>query len=162
MLIAPLFRGKSPSWTNSIVVSGTVFCLASVIALNYSFLRLYHDHYSIMFVPYAVISFTYLCILAASHKDDLRTVQLIMSGAIKLGLAAWYFVIAGTQVWALSSETQLELNFSINERNIDPELIKFLEQVLSNDMSFYVADNTNYHRLQHQAQNRRWPPRNVA
>jgi hypothetical protein len=69
MLLVAHNKEPRSDLTASIFLSGTLLCLASVIGIEYSFVStIYHDHYSIMFVPYASVIFTYLCVVI-SRKE---------------------------------------------------------------------------------------------
>jgi hypothetical protein len=144
LLFARLRKHRS-DLTASIFLSGTLFCLVSVIGVEYSVKAHYYQHYSIMFVPYASVIFTYLCIFISGKQSRLLKVPVLAM------LVGWYFLVAGTQLWNLRSAIFTpELSLSINDRNIDPALMGFLEKVISRGMSFYVPENANYHRLLNQ------------
>jgi hypothetical protein len=145
LLLFAHFRRPRSDFTASIFLSGTLLCLASVIGVEYSVKAHYQQHYSIMYVPYASVVFTYLCIFISGKQSRLLKVRVLAV------LTRWYFLVAGTQLWNLRSAIFTpEPSLSINYRNVDPALTGFLRKVISRGMSFYVPDNTNYHRLLNQ------------
>ena len=40
-----------------------------------------------------------------------------------------------------------QIDFSINDRNIDYEMVRFLDDIKATGLSFYTASETTYHRL---------------
>jgi hypothetical protein len=68
------FRAHRTNLTDSIILSGTLFCLASIVGISYSCIRTHYiDHYSIMYVPYASVIFTYLCVLLC--RENFRSMK---------------------------------------------------------------------------------------
>jgi hypothetical protein len=141
-------RERRADLTASILLSGAVLCLVSIAGINYSCMKThYFAHYSIMYVPYASLVFTYLLVLTYEWKS-----HLVRSGVkyklIAVVLIGGYFSVMGTQLSSLTGTMfEPELSLSINDRNIDTALTNLLKKISSMGLSFYVYDNTNYHRL---------------
>src|SRR5262249_2421107 len=123
------FREHRSNLTASIFLSGALLCMASILGLEYSSVKShYFWHYSILYVPYASVIFTYLCIFISRQR--LQRSNLMKSGMAML--AGWYFSVMGTQLWEMKGTIfTAELSFSINYRNIDPALMYFLKKVVS-------------------------------
>jgi hypothetical protein len=160
MLLTALLSHFRSASKNSIFLSGSLLCLASVIGLNYAFRRThYYGQYSVMFAPYASVIFTHLFILIFGGEAYLIKSALIPIRFPRIMLSAliiWYVSVTGrplvhlVQARLFISEPDVsapELSLSINNRNLDPKLLNFLKHVVAEGMSFYVPYNTNYHRL---------------
>ena len=138
--------------TASIMLLGTLLSLASIMGIEYSAIKThYHWHYSIMYVPYATVFFTYLCVIVCERRATWPT--MVKYSLFLIGLSVWYFSVVGVQLLNLAQTTfKPELSLLINHRNIDSGLRDFLTKVISRGMTFYVPENFNYHRLLNQTQ----------
>ncbi len=136
--------------TASIMLLGTLLSLASIMGIEYSAIKThYHWHYSIMYVPYATVFFTYLCVIVCERRATWPT--MVKYSLFLIGLSVWYFSVVGVQLLNLAQTTfKPELSLLINHRNIDSGLRDFLTKVISRGMTFYVPENFNYHRLLNQ------------
>jgi hypothetical protein len=157
-----LLRHLRSTSKGSILLSGSLLCLASVIGINYGVVQThYWNRYSIMFTPYASVIFTYLFVLVSEGEASpikSKFIPVRFSRTMLTALIIWYVSVTGTYVYVMGKPlvhfvnsrlfiSTPELSLSINNRNLDPRLLNFLKQVVEEGMSFYVPYNTNYHRL---------------
>jgi hypothetical protein len=155
MLIIVIIRnGLRPSnLTDTVLLSGTLLCLVSIVGITYSSARThYNDHYSILYVPYASVIFTYLCIVLCQRtylSTGSGALLVLKYRALLALLFVWYFFVVGVQLLSLIETVVVKPEFSlyINDRDIDAALLDFLKRAVSRRMSFYVPGNLNYHRL---------------
>jgi hypothetical protein len=162
MLLTAFLSNFRATSKDSIFLSGSLLCLASVIGINYGVVRThYWNRHSVMFTPYASVIFSYLFILVCREVTSLIKSAFIPFRFPRITLSAltiWYVSVTGTYVYGIARPlvhlvhsrlvvSTPELNLSINNRNLDPKLMNFLKQVVAEGMSFYVPYNTNYHRL---------------
>jgi hypothetical protein len=150
MFLTALFERRSNSRT-PIFFSGTLFCLVSIICLNYSFGQThYWPHNTIMYVPYAALIFLYIYVLTLTKRTSFIKHRVIQTMIIGI-LCAWYISIIGTHfVWEVRGTLSKPLSLAINDREIDHRMLGFLRRLTSVGMSFYVPENANYHRLLNQ------------
>jgi hypothetical protein len=162
VLLTALLSHLRSTPKSSILLSGTLLCLASVIGINYGVIKThYWNRYSVMFTPYASVIFSYLFILVCGGETSLIKSAFIPIRFPRITLSVltiWYVSVTGTYVYVIARPlvhlvhsrlvvSTPELSLSINNRNLDPKLMNFLKQVVAEGMSFYVPYNTNYHRL---------------
>jgi hypothetical protein len=129
-------------------------CLLSTIGLNFSFVRThYYGHYTPMFVPFAVILFAH--VLLEYSQEQFNSAKK-PSGIAKKSTATVAFLMlsliaapAITVVVALYDFVRHadRIDFSINDRNIDHDLVRFLKDIKPSGLSFYAPSETTYHRL---------------
>ena len=154
LLFVVLNRNNFSTRSHQLFFSGVLTCIVSIVGLNYSFMVVHFwEFYSLMFVPYAAILFTYLCIFV--FETNTVPLQESVSQVTKKWLIS--SIIVGALCFLVSHNIlhkSYDLMFriqtkglSINDRRIDQGLVDFLKLYLENGISFYVPANVIYHRL---------------
>jgi hypothetical protein len=154
MLFISLHR-KDHGNSYLIRLSGILTCGIAIAGLDYSFLTIHFwGHYSIMFVPYAAVLITYLCILLFERESipvKVGFVSLNKEGAfLSIILLVGLYLCNATEVLQKSNDLMFKTEkkgLAINDRNFNPNLMELLKQMIDRGISFYVPSNVNYHRL---------------
>lgn len=123
-----------------------IFSVISIVAINFSFLRThYSNHYSIMFVPFAVI-------LSTSILWKLKFIRRVSVSSFIC--TAFLILISVSPIKRLTTsglemlENPKRINLNINDRgDLDINLMIFLKGLQENSYSFLVDGDTIYHRL---------------
>ena len=121
--------------------------ICSVLALEVSFAKShYYNHYELLFLPFgavllsAIVMFvtnTQIAERNACAKLFVRLVALSVALELLVGTGNLFYEFAQDPIFSLK----------INARNYDEGLLARLAEIKAQGMSFYVPENTNYHRI---------------
>lgn len=121
--------------------------ICSVLALEISFAKShYYPHYELLFLPLgAVLLSAVAMFVAKTHIAERIASVKLFAGFVALFVAIELIVGAGNLFYEFAQDPIFSLK--INARNYDEGLLARLAEIKGQGMSFYVPENTNYHRI---------------
>jgi len=139
-------------------VSGVyLFCCCGMLLLEYSFVRThYFTHNSILFTPYWVLLVWLIYPIAidsirrrAQHNGIKCITLSLLAVLLVIGIFLKPLIIIGQDIYSVLSKS-VEVNLSINQRNLDQKLKLTLTQIPSTT-TWYIVDRPIYHAILNQS-----------